>query len=112
MEENQKSSLKDKFDSIYRLLPRRPLRSIDFEDPVLLIIFQFLGMQYFIKFQQLSAHWYARILQFFNNFGLPMETQFQERYGCFMQLIKTKLVFSPTEFGNQKGMRIDRILEI
>jgi len=33
-------------------------------------------------------------------------------YGGYLKLIKTKLVFSPTEFGNQKGLRIDRILEI
>lgn len=33
-------------------------------------------------------------------------------YEGYLLLIKTKLNFSPTQFGNQKGMRIDRIMEI
>jgi len=41
-----------------------------------------------------------------------MEVGFEEQYHEFLHIAKKRLVFSQTEFGNQKGIRIDRILEL
>jgi hypothetical protein len=42
----------------------------------------------------------------------PMEVQFQEAYADYFNLIDTQLIITPTQFGNQKGIRIDRLMQI
>ena len=41
-----------------------------------------------------------------------MEQQFQAVYSEFLNIEKAKNVISETSFGNQKGIRIDRLLEV
>ena len=41
-----------------------------------------------------------------------MEKSFQKQYRQYFNLISAKSVITPTSFGNQKGIRIDRILEL
>jgi len=41
-----------------------------------------------------------------------MEDGFVKQYHEFLTIKNQRLVFSPTEFSNYKGLRIDRILEI
>ena len=87
-------------------------RHIDLNDEVLQTLIEMLGMHYFVKYLLLSRMWYCRISSFFNRFSAPMEEQFAEIYRDYLVLKKTKLVFSPTEFGKQRGIRIDRIMEL
>lgn len=41
-----------------------------------------------------------------------MEKSFQDKYYDLLTLVKSKTAVTRTQFGNQKGLRIDRIFEI
>jgi hypothetical protein len=81
-------------------------------DEALITLIQYMGMQYIVRFQGLSKMWYSRIQQFYDNFCKPMEKSFQDKYYDLLTLVKSKTVVTRTQFGNQKGLRIDRIFEI
>lgn len=76
------------------------------------MLIQYVGMISCVKFQHLSRNWYTRIQTLFNNMSEPMEVQFQEAYADYFNLIDTQLIITPTQFGNQKGIRIDRLMQI
>ena len=61
---------------------------------------------------KLNKNWYCRINFFFEEWSLPIEIKLYERYKDLFKFYKTKIVFGPTDFGNQKGVRIDRIMTL
>jgi hypothetical protein len=88
------------------------LRSIDLEDRALSCLIQFVGMDKLPLFQKLNKAWYCRIELLFDRLSGPMENNFRSTYSDFLQIERVRTEVTPTEFGHQKGIRIDRLLEI
>lgn len=88
------------------------IRKIDLPDPVLVQLVLFLGKHSLLLLKMLSKDWYSRIDHLLGNMCLPMEDGFILQYREFLTIKNKRLVFSPTEFSNYKGLRIDRILEV
>ena len=61
---------------------------------------------------KLNKNWYSRINCFFEEWSLPIEIKLYNRYKDLFKFYKTKIVFGPTQFGNSKGVRIDRIMTL
>lgn len=93
-------------------LPKQDnMRKIDLPDNVLLSLLLFLDQFSFIKFRMLSKAWYCRIDLLLSNMCKPMEADFINQYIDYVEIKNKRLVFSPAEFGHDKGIRVDRILE-
>ena len=89
------------------------MRELDLPDRVLLTVIQFLGMKNLVRCKKLSRHWLCRIQQLFDNMSKPVEDKFIESgYSDYFDFVGAKLVVGPTEFGRQRGLRVDRIMEI
>lgn len=88
------------------------MRRIDLPDKALIQLILFLGKHSFLLLKMLSRDWFCRIDHLLSNMCLPMEDGFIYQYHEYLTIKNKRLVFSPTEFSNYKGLRIDRILEI
>lgn len=87
-------------------------RDIDFSDEVLLTLIQYVGMNYLPTFQKLSRSWFSRLNLLFDQMCESMEKKFQQSYRDYLVVERTKTVITQTEFGHQKGIRIDRLIEV
>jgi len=106
-------TLKEQFERDYLYPPSsEEYRSIDLPDRVMLTILQYWGMRHIVKLQKLSRHWYCKVQQVFDKMSQPMEERFKTTYHDYFNFIKSKIVIGPTEFGQLRGIRIDRIMEI
>jgi len=88
------------------------LRKIDLPDKALLLMLSYIGHFSFVRYQSLSRSWFCRLDLLFTRMSRPLETGFTQMYNEFLTVINRRLVFTPTEFGNSKGLRIDTLLEI
>ena len=106
-------TLKEQFERDYLYPPSsEEYRPIDLPDRVMLTILQYWGMRHIVKLQKLSRHWYCKVQQVFDKMSQPMEERFKTTYRDYFNFIKSKIVIGPTEFGQLRGIRIDRIMEI
>lgn len=107
-------SLKHQFTRDYEFPPTASqVRELDLPDRVLLTVIQFLGMKNLVRCKKLSRHWLCRIQQLFDNISRPLQDKFiNSGYADYFEICNAKLVVGPTEFGRQRGLRIDRIIEM
>jgi hypothetical protein len=98
--------------SYLNLNSNESFRRLDLPDSVLLMIMLYIGQYSFMKYKTLNKSWNSRIDLMLNNMCKPMEDGFNQQYKDYLTIKNKRFVFSPVEFSNYRGLRIDRILEI
>ena len=105
--------MKEQFERDYEFPPTANcLRHIDLPDEPLMLFIRFIGMSQVMRLRKLNRHWFVRLSILFYRMSNDIEVKLLEACGDYFELTHSSIVFSPTAFGKQKGLRIDRIMEL
>lgn len=73
---------------------------------------KFIGISQVMRLRKLNRHWFVRLSILFDRMSYDIQEKFLQACGDYFDLTHSSIVFSPTAFGKQKGLRIDRIMEL